>query len=238
MAYHAATSDSQIRDAMTPELEQQLRGTFPSLFEDDPQFLQRVEKSALVKRLPAGVFVCHEGDNCGVLPLLLSGRARVHKVAESGREITLYRIEAGDSCVLTASCIMSNIPFPALAITETEVEALLVPAAAVRAWMGESPAWRNYIFQLVASRLADVIAVVEEVAFRRMDARVADLLLQRADAAGEAHITHQELAVDLGSSREVVSRILRDLENEGMIRRHRGAIVLLDQGGLRRKAAA
>ena len=222
---------------MTPELEQRLHEVFPSLFDGDPQFVRRLEQAAVVRTLAPGQYVCHEGDSCGVLPLLLAGRARVHKVAESGRGITLYRIEAGDSCVLTASCIMSDIPFPALAITETEVEALLVPAAAVRAWMTESPTWRHYIFQLVAQRLADVIAVVEEVAFRRMDARVAALLLESGAADGAAHSTHQEIAVELGSSREVISRILRDLENEGMIRRNRGAIVLLDRDGLRRKAA-
>lgn len=223
---------------MNAELEQRLRGAFPHLFADDALFMQRISQGAVVKSLPAGQYVCHEGDNCGYLPLLISGRARVHKVAESGREITLYRIEPGESCVLTASCIMSDIPFPALAITETEVEALLVPAAAVRGWMAESPAWRNYVFRLVAHRLADVIAVVEEVAFRRMDARVAARLLDMGGADAAAHITHQELAVELGSSREVVSRILRDLENDGMIRRQRGEIMLLDAAGLRRVAAA
>ncbi len=223
---------------MSPELEQRLRTAFPQLFADDAQFMQRLGQGALLKSLPAGQYVCHEGDQCGFLPLLLQGRARVHKVAESGREITLYRIEPGESCVLTASCIMSDIPFPALAITETEVEALLVPAAAVRSWMGESAAWRNYVFQLVAHRLADVIAVIEEVAFRRMDARVAALLLERGAAEASARTTHQELAVELGSSREVVSRILRDLENDGMIRRQRGEILLLDAPGLRRVAAA
>ncbi|GAB4299552.1 MAG: Crp/Fnr family transcriptional regulator [Thiohalomonadaceae bacterium] len=221
---------------MNQDMEQRLRGAFPRLCEGDPLFMQRLAQGAVVKRLPAGQYVCHEGDHCGFLPLLLSGRARVHKVAESGRELTLYRIEPGESCVLTASCIMSDIPFPALAITETEVEALLVPAAAVRAWMGESAAWRNYMFQLVAHRLADVIAVVEEVAFRRMDARVAALLLEMGAGDGIARTTHQELAVELGSSREVVSRILRDLENEGMIRRTRGEILLLDRVRLGRTA--
>lgn len=223
---------------MSPELEQRLRSAFPQLFADDAQFMQRIAQGALVKSLPAGQYVCHEGDSCGFLPLLIAGRARVHKVAESGREITLYRIEPGESCVLTASCIMSDIPFPALAITETEVEALLVPAAAVRGWIGESVAWRNYIFRMVAHRLADVIAVVEEVAFRRMDARVAALLLERGTDGGIARTTHQEIAVELGSSREVISRILRDLENDGMIRRQRGEILLLNAAGLGRVAAA
>lgn len=222
---------------MHQDLEQRLRSAFPHLCEGDPLLQQRLAREAVVKRLPAGQYVCHEGDNCGFLPLLLSGRARVHKVAESGRELTLYRIEPGESCVLTASCIMSDIPFPALAITETEVEALLVPATAVRAWMGESAAWRHYMFQLVAHRLADVIAVVEEVAFRRMDARVAALLLEMGAADDIARTTHQELAVELGSSREVVSRILRDLENEGMIRRTRGEVLLLDRARLGRTAA-
>ncbi len=222
---------------MNDILQQRLRPAFPALFDDDAALLARVLREAVVRTLPPGQVVCRQGDSCGYLPLLLSGRARVFKLAESGREITLYRIEAGDSCVLTASCIMSDIPFPALAITENEVEALLVPAASVRAWMGESAAWRRYLFGLVARRLADVIAVVEEVAFRRMDARVAALLLERAAADDMTQTTHQELAVDLGSSREVVSRILRDLENDGMIRRTRGEILLLDRARLSRTAA-
>ncbi|WP_127478083.1 Crp/Fnr family transcriptional regulator [Sulfurivermis fontis] len=220
---------------MNHALHQRLRSTFPELLADDTALLERFLRETVVRSLPPGQVVCQQGDSCGYLPLLLSGRARVFKSAESGREITLYRIDAGDSCVLTASCIMSDIPFPALAVSETEVEAVLIPAGSVRAWMGESAAWRRYLFGLVARRLADVIAVVEEVAFRRLDARVAAWLLEHA-AGGVAHTTHQELAVDLGSSREVVSRILRDLENEGMIRRTRGEILLLDRVRLGRTA--
>lgn len=222
---------------MNPELQQRLRNTFPDLLVEDTALLERFLRETAVRTLPPGQVVCQQGDSCGHLPLLLSGRARVFKSAESGREITLYRIEAGDSCVLTASCIMSDIPFPALAVSETEVAAVLVTASSVRAWMGESAAWRRYLFGLVARRLADVITVVEEVAFRRMDARVAAWLLEHG-VDGVVHTTHQELAVDLGSSREVVSRILRDLENEGMIQRQRGEIMLLECGRLERLAVA
>lgn len=222
---------------MNDELQQRLCARFPELLAADAPLLPRLLRETVVRTLPPGQVVCQQGDSCGYLPLLLSGRARVFKVAESGREITLYRIEAGDSCVLTASCIMSDIPFPALAVSETEVEAVLIPALSVRAWMGESAAWRRYLFGLVARRLADVIAVVEEVAFRRMDARVAAWLLEHG-VDGVVHTTHQELAVDLGSSREVVSRILRDLENEGLIRRLRGEILVLERAHLARLAAA
>ena len=218
---------------MNTELAQRLHNSFSELFANEPQLMSRLKQCAVVKRLRAGQRICHEGDTCGFLPLLLEGRARVYKMAESGREITLYRIEPGESCVLTASCIMSEIPFPALAVTECEVEALLVPASTVREWLSESPSWRHYIFKLVAHRLTDVITVIQEVAFRRMDARIAAQLLGRGDVDGIARTTHQELAVELGSSREVVSRILRDMENEGMIRRQRGEIVLLAPNALR-----
>lgn len=223
---------------MNPELQQRLRSAFPELLADDSALLERFLRETVVRTLPPGQVVCQQGDSCGFLPLLLSGRARVFKSAESGREITLYRIDAGDSCVLTASCIMSDIPFPALAVSATEVEAVLIPAGSVRAWMGGAAAWRRYLFGLVARRLADVIAVVEEVAFRRLDARVAAWLLEHGAGDGVVRTTHQELAVDLGSSREVVSRILRDLENDGLIRRQRGEVVLLDTVRLKRLAAA
>lgn len=212
-----------------------LQSNFPDLCADEP-LRQRLLREAFVQRLPPQQPVCLQGDSCRHLPLLLSGRARVFRTSESGREITLYRIEAGESCVLTASCILSDIPFPALAVTETEAEALLVPAGSVHAWLGESAVWRRYLFALVARRLADVITVVEEVAFRRMDARVAAWLLERPDR-GRIVTTHQEMAEDLGSSREVVSRLLRDLENDGLILRQRGEIALLNRQGLERLAA-
>jgi len=182
--------------------------------------------------LERGSSVCGEGQQCTHLPLVLSGNVRVFKLSESGREITLYRIEPGQSCVLTASCMIGGSPFPANAVIEEDVAALLVPLAQVQRWLQDSPAWRDFLFSLVAERLAEVISVVEEVAFRRVDARIADYILSKADASGRLERTHQTIAFDLGTSREVVTRILKDLEYRGIVRLARGEVRLRDRSAL------
>ena len=188
-----------------------------------------------VNQFPAGQFICWEGDVCGQLAVVLSGNVRVYKVGESGREITLYRIEEGDSCILTASCILSQIRFPALAVVEHEVRAALIPAHILRDWVNKYDVWRMYVFNLMSKRLADVIATVEEIAFRRVDARIVELLARLAEEQQPVTITHQEIAYELGSAREVVSRILKDLERAGLISLSRGVIVVKDKQALQQR---
>jgi CRP/FNR family transcriptional regulator len=161
---------------------------------------------------------------------VLDGTARVYKLGENGREITLYRIGHGESCILTASCIISHAEFPAFAVCEEAVEAVVIPANEIRQWIAQSAIWRNYVFGLVAQRMGDIISLVEEVVFRRMDRRIADYLLQRfKPKQSKIEITHQMIASDLGTSREVVSRILKDFESQGLILVARGAVELLSE---------
>ena len=214
-----------------------LRSTFSFLDQPDDPLYQRFMQRASLVQLHSGDYVCHEGRACEGLALVTRGQARVYKLGENGREITLYRVGPGESCILTASCILSDQPFPAFAMCETAVEAVVVPAGEVTRWLAESPAWRDYVFSLVSRRLADVISVVEEVVFRRMDRRVAGYLTERTGDGGAAvHATHQQIASDLGTSREVVSRLLKELEGERLIRVGRGEIEVLDHPGLATRA--
>lgn len=188
------------------------------------QFRQHV----IVRELPAGATICWEGDRCQQLAIVLSGSVRVYKVGENGRELTLYRIEANESCVLTASCILSQTHFPALAVTETAVRAALIPAPILRQWTEQHDIWREYVFGLMAQRLVSVITTVEEVTFRRVDARIAAFLHQHARTNQTLTITHQEIASELGTAREVVSRILKDYEREQIVALSRGTITILN----------
>jgi CRP/FNR family transcriptional regulator len=174
---------------------------------------------------------------CQHLALIVSGVARVYKLGESGREITLYRLTSGESCILTASCIVSGSPFPAFAVCEEAIEALAIHPGVVREWTDQFPVWRDYLFSLISDRLGDVISVIEEIAFRRVDRRLADYLLQRA-AQDKQRIkaTHQAIASDLGTSREVVSRILKDFEHQGLISVSRGLLQVTDASGLAGKS--
>lgn len=186
-----------------------------------------------VARIDGLQFIVNEESEVAMLPILLKGCVRVYKLGESGREITLYRVEKGGSCILSASCILSGIKFPAIAQSETEVEAVLVHAAKFREWVAKYTFWQNFVFGLLAERLEIIISVIEEVAFKRMDVRIASHLLGRQTLS--IHETHSEIADELGTSREVVSRILKDFEHEGLIRLARGEIRLIQPTELREK---
>jgi len=221
------------------QLASELVAAFPFLQQRDGDLLHRLQASGSVIHLNKNQLICDQGRSCSHLALIIGGTARVYKLGENGREITLYRIGPGESCILTASCILSSEPFPAIAISETEIDALLIPAHTVNQWLAESAAWRDYIFGLVAKRLSSIISVVEEVAFGRMDKRIVDYLLENITATRrQITATHQEIASDLGTSREVVSRILKDLENARLVSIARGAIEVIDPAGLQRKRSA
>lgn len=209
----------------------------PSLRQAGPELIREFQQSAFLARIPAGRDVFVEGDRVDAIALLISGVVRVYKIGETGREITLYRFGLGQSCILTANAILSRQSFPAIATVEQEAEAVMVRAETFRAWVGRYDLWRDFVFRLLSERLADVMAVVDEVAFRRMDGRVAGLLLERGRAANPLSLTHQEIAAELGSSREVISRILEDFAASGAVRPGRGSLEILDFARLEARAA-
>lgn len=213
-----------------------LENRFPFLKNAPGEVKQQLLQHAVVKQVPAGEIICWEGDRCSQLALILSGSVRVYKVGENGREITLYRIEENESCILTASCILSQTRFPAIAVVESPVQAVLIPAPILRDWVERYEVWRDYVFGLLSRRLSTVIATVEEVAFRRVDARIAEFLASLTEKQVELRITHQEIAFELGTAREVVSRILKDFEQEKIIALSRGAITILNRPALLDKA--
>lgn len=217
-------------------MRDQALAVFPFLRGADGAFLDAFFDHASSVTLPAGQFICMEGNRCTVLPLALSGQARVYKIAASGREITLYRIPPGESCILTASCIMSQHIFPAFAVAETDMEALAIPAPLLPAWFDQHAVWRTYAFDLLSRRLSSVIELVEEVAFHHMDVRLAAYLVEAASADGRIERTHETVAADLGTSREVVSRLLKDFEQDNLVALARGVIEVRDRAGLAKKA--
>jgi CRP/FNR family transcriptional regulator len=186
-------------------------------------FSRSVRKSLAHKQVLAG-----SGTECVYLPFVIEGTLRIYKASETGREITLYRIEKGESCILTATCILNGGSFPAIAEAEGDSEILLVPAIVVTDLVEESALWRRFVFGMYSKRLDNVLALVEEVAFHHVDTRIAANLLKLAAGRGRTVTrTHAELAAELGTSREVVTRILADLEADGLIAIERGRIRIL-----------
>lgn len=198
----------------------------------DPQLVREFQQQASFTRIPAGRDVFVEGDRASAIALLVSGVVRVYKIGETGREISLYRFGHGESCILTANAILSQQSFPAIATVEQEAEAVMIPAEAFRDWVRRYDLWREFVFDLFSQRLALVMAVVDEVVFHRLDTRLAKFLLDRSRMRNPLRITHQEIAAELGSSREVISRLVEDFASQGIIRSGRGLIEILDVDSL------
>ena len=209
----------------------------PLLQRADQQLVREFQQAAFFARIPTGRDVFVEGDRADAIALLVSGVVRVYKIGETGREITLYRFGLGESCILTANAILSRQSFPAIATVEQQAEAVMIPADTFRDWVRRYDLWRGFVFDLLSARLTSVMALVDEVAFRRVDKRVASLLLDRSQVQNPIHITHQEIAAELGSSREVISRILEGFAGEGLIRSARGVLEILDFESLQARSA-
>lgn len=209
----------------------------PILRRADVLLRREFQSVAYLARIPSGRDVFVEGDRVEVIALLISGVVRVYKIGETGREITLYRFGLGESSILTANAILSQKTFPAIATVEQDAEAVMIPADSFRDWVHRYDVWREFVFDLLSQRLSSVMMIIEEIAFRRMDRRVADLLLSRSRFQNPIRITHQEIASELGSSREVISRLLKDFAEQRIIRPRRGEVEILDENSLESRAA-
>lgn len=220
-----------------PEQLQRLSASLPVFQNDTSTLLRDLQQAAFYARVPAGHDIFVEGSPIESIAILLSGVVRVYKIGENGREITLYRVNNGESCVLTANAILNRSFFPAIATVEQEAEAIMIPTAAFLDWMHRYEAWQRFIFGLMAQRMMRLMTLVDEIVFSRMDSRVATYLLNLGHQHNPAHITHHTIAVELGSSREVISRILEDFANRKLIRMTRGLCEIIDFKGLENRAA-
>jgi len=209
---------------------QDLVQAFPFLTQD-PALKDMIFDKSHQRSLAAGSPLFQPGGSCEVLAFVLQGSVRVYMSSDTGRELTLYRIERGQTCILSTSSILGQSPFPAFATVEEDTQAVLVPAKLVLDWMSKSAAWRQFLFGLLNTRMGSILLTLEEILFDRLDLRLVRLLVEVADQ-NLVKKTHQELAAELGSSREVVSRLLRDLEGKGWIQRHRNGILIVDAKAL------
>lgn len=186
---------------------------------------QEAESRIQVMPFAPGQIVFRAGDHCQGLPLVLSGSVKVQMTGLSGHSIVLYRMGADDICTLSIGCLMTGKGYRAEAVVEEDTLAAMVPRGLFDRLMEQSAGFRQAVMESYGRRLDDLMLLVEEVAFRRMDERLEAWLLARG-GTGSIHITHQELAVELGTAREVVSRLLKELERQGKVKLSRGCIAL------------
>ena len=182
---------------------------------------------AQYQQLPSGKRVFEPGGRCQSYLLVVSGSVRVELLTEGGREAVLYHVRAGESCVLTTSCLLGDSAYPAYGVCETDVTALAIPLDTFNHALESSGDFRRFVFASLGRRFAEVIARIEQIAFSPIDRRLAALLLSKCAKDGSIKTTHQALANELGSAREVVSRHLKRFERMGWLRLQRGSITVL-----------
>ena len=204
---------------------------YPMLRELPAAELEALLSSASVMHVPAGTVVFDENQPCQGFPLLLSGSIRVIKATPNGRELQLYRVVSGESCILTSSCLLGHTRYQARGIAEQALEIVLLPASAFQTLLGNCEAFRNYVFHLFSDRITDLMQLVSAVAFQKLDQRLAKLLIKKTSPI---HATHQALADELGSAREIVSRLLKSFAEQGWVKLGREQIDITDAASLKR----
>lgn len=210
----------------------ELRSLYPALGGLGDEALEAVLGRVQLLRVPAGTPMFGEGSPCRQFPLVLEGSIRVAKSSE-GRELQLYRVVPGESCVLTGGCLVGGRDYPATGVVEQDARLVVLPKPVFDELLATHAPFRQYVFSLFAERLTELMALVEAVAFHKLDRRLAGALLGRGRLVV---ITHQQLADEVGSVREIVTRVLRSFADQGLVRLSRGSVEVLDAGGLRRVA--
>jgi CRP/FNR family transcriptional regulator len=181
----------------------------------------------------AGTCLFREGSPCDAYLIVISGQIRVQKTGANGREIMLYRVGPGETCVVTTACLMSGVDYDAEGIAETDIFARALPMAHFRDLLARSESFRDFVFRAFSTRISGLLALIEEVAFGSIDQRLASCLLEFGKGKAEVAATHHELAAQLGTAREVVSRRLKEFERKGWIKTGRGVVFVVNEDELK-----
>jgi CRP/FNR family transcriptional regulator, anaerobic regulatory protein len=205
---------------------------YPVLAQLPPALTARFAAETQAMTVPDGTVVFDERQACQGFPFVIKGDIRVVKPSANGRELPLYRVLPGESCIITSSCLLGHTDYNARGIAQGETTLALMPRPLFDDLLAE-PAFRDFVFHLFSERIAELMQVIEEVAFRKLDQRLAGLLLGKGKLV---HATHQHLADELGSVREMVSRLLKGFAEQGLVRLSREQVEILDPTGLRRIA--
>jgi CRP/FNR family transcriptional regulator, anaerobic regulatory protein len=203
---------------------------FPDLSGLEEPAKEILLKHARIVEAPVGTVGYREGGSCGAYVMRLAGRSRVYKMSSSGREILLYRVNAGETCVITTTCLLGNSDYPASTIVEEAIKDIIIPSAAFNQLMIDSKVFRTFVMTNYGALISDLIVLLDEVAFHSLDARLAKLLLEAG--TDNVYRTHQQIADELGTAREVISRQVKRFEQKNWVALGRGQVDILDRAAL------
>ena len=210
--------------------------SFPALLKLEPNARDILIKSARMVEAPVGTVGYREGGACGAYVMRLAGQSRVYKMSTSGREILLYRVAAGETCVITTTCLLGHSNYPASTIVEEPIRDVIILAPAFNQLMIDSAVFRQFVMTNYGVLISDLIVLLDEVAFHSIDARLAKLLLDTGSATLSR--THQLMADELGTAREVVSRQLKRFEQKGWVALGRGHVEISNRTALEKLATS
>jgi CRP/FNR family transcriptional regulator len=198
-------------------------------FKSAPQVTEQLQKYGINKSYAEGSVIIQEHNYINSIPIVLSGSIRVMRVDDEGRELLLYYIKAGESCIMSFLSGLHQDTSKIKAIAEEDTELLFVPIEKVSLLIKEFPEWLDYIFKLYHKRFEELLEVVNAVAFKKLDQRLLDFIKNKSSLSNtkEIHITHEQIANELGTARVVVSRLLKQLEEEDIIQLGRNKIMLV-----------
>lgn len=208
--------------------------SYPMLRELSADKLTEFMSSATYMKVPAGAMMFDENQPCMGFPLLLSGSARVIKASPNGRELHLYYVQPGEACILTSSCLLGKTHYQARGLVQNDLELVVLPPSTFRALFSSSEAFREHFFSRFSERMSDLLELVAAVTFQKLDQRLARAL---ANKTSPIRTTHQALADELGSLREIVSRLLKSFADQGWVQLGREQIEVIDAPALERLAA-
>lgn len=198
---------------------------FPVLNRLPASVLRQIFEKGHIGERPAGEVLMRQNNECMFMPLVLSGVLRVYKLSATGREISLYRTGPGETCLISVACHLRGEIFPVNVEVEEDVRMLQIPTALYESQIADVPAWKDFIINTLYDRLLESLQVIEEVAFSRVDHRLAQWLLEQSRGrVSSVYATHEGIATELGSAREVISRILGQFRDAGAVNLARGRI--------------
>lgn len=192
----------------------------------------RLLAESKIVKLKEGEVVFGPGQVPENLLLLLEGTIRVQHLSAEGREIVVFRVSGGDSCIMTTACLLAYEDYAAEGLAETDLEAVAIPRAIFEELVSSSKDFRKFMFQAYSKRIADLFLTIEEIAFQRMDVRLAQRLLELDRGSHVVKATHAQLAAELGTAREVITRQLREFQRRSWVKIGRGSLELTDIDGL------
>ena len=194
----------------------------------NPELVSRIEKESILKQIPKNTQILREGQFIKVIPIVLNGLIKVYTRYED-RELLLYYIRPDESCIMSFSASIKNEPSQVFAETEEDTMALLLPVAKVSTWIEQFPDINTLFFQQYKQRYSELLDTIHHVLFNKMDSRLYDHLKTKATVRKEnpLKISHQQIANELGTVREVISRVIKKLENEGLVKQHSNGIEIM-----------